>query len=76
MASQYYSQDYGIQLIPVQIQCPACYLNGLGESIGDEIFKGAVLNERWQIRFFLVKNKIILLQIISIYQILMVRITH
>ena len=52
MASQYYSQDYGIPLIPIRMPCPTCYLNGLGGFIGSEILKGALLNEQWRIRFF------------------------
>ncbi|MBI2849545.1 MAG: hypothetical protein HYX80_00700 [Chloroflexi bacterium] len=52
MASRHYSRDCGTRLIPVKVRCPVCYLNGLGGFIGSEVFKGALLDERWQIRLF------------------------
>ena len=52
MASQRYSKDYALQLLPVRLRCPVCYLNMLGAYIGSEFFKGALLNEQWHIRIF------------------------
>ena len=57
MASQLYSEVHGLRLLPVRIPCPSCYLSGLGDVLGSEILRGAILNEQWRIRFFTCDEK-------------------